>query len=111
MCFGAFVTSCLSALQATSKAEDETTERIPRVAIIGSGIGGSSAAYFLRQILGPSTHIQVFERADKVGGRLATIDIAGDLYESGGSIIHGKNMYMKTFVKELGENIYYKEKS
>ena len=38
----------------------------------------------------------------EIGGRLKTIDIAGRNYECGGSIIHPKNLLMKTLVKEMG---------
>ena len=99
--FGSFVTFGFSTLQA--KAEQGKSGRVARIAIIGSGIGGSSAAHFVRQILGPDAQIEVFERSDKVGGRLATIQVAGHVYEAGGSIIHPENMYMKSFVKDLGK--------
>ena len=101
--FGSLVTFGFSTLQAKPKGEQEKSERGARVAIIGSGIGGSSAAHFVRQILGPDAEIEVFERSDKVGGRLATIEVAGNVYEAGGSIIHPENMYMKSFVKDLGK--------
>ena len=101
--FGSFVTFGFSTLQAKPKAKQEKSERVARVAIIGSGIAGSSAAHFVRQILGPDAQIEVFERSDKVGGRLATIEVAGHVYEAGGSIIHPENMYMKSFVKDLGK--------
>ena len=99
--FGSFVTFGFSTLQA--KAEQGKSGRVARIAIIGSGIAGSSAAHFVRQILGPDAQIEVFERSDKVGGRLATIQVAGHVYEAGGSIIHPENMYMKSFVKDLGK--------
>ena len=38
----------------------------------------------------------------EIGGRLKTIDIAGRNYECGGSIIHPKNLLMKTLVEEMG---------
>jgi hypothetical protein len=40
-----------------------------RIAIVGGGIGGTSAAYFLRQ-LQPTWHIELFER-ERIGGRWA----------------------------------------
>jgi len=43
----------------------------PRVAIIGSGISGASAAYFLAHQR-PDAHIVVFEREADVGGRTRT---------------------------------------
>ncbi|MEE6512054.1 hypothetical protein FKM82_018960 [Ascaphus truei] len=43
----------------------------------------------------------MFEKG-AVGGRLATVEMKGDEYEAGGSVIHPLNLHMKTFVKELG---------
>ena len=73
-----------------------------RVAIIGSGIGGSSAAHFLRQ-LQPDVEIVVFEKHHEVGGRMAVIDIQGQPFEAGGAILHPRNVYMKNFTQILGK--------
>nr|KAF6329172.1 prenylcysteine oxidase 1 [Pipistrellus kuhlii] len=72
-----------------------------RIAIIGAGIGGTSAAYYLRQKFGKDVKIDLFERGE-VGGRLATITLQGQEYEAGGSVIHPLNLHMKRFVKDLG---------
>lgn len=72
------------------------------LAIVGAGIGGTAAAYYLRQEFGPAVKIDVFE-AGTVGGRLATENIQGQDYETGGSIIHPLNLHMKHFVDRLGE--------
>ncbi|KAL7847973.1 hypothetical protein AOLI_G00226910 [Acnodon oligacanthus] len=81
----------------------ELKEKPEKIAIIGGGIGGTGAAYFLRQEFGPSVKIDVFE-AGTVGGRLATENIRGHDYETGGSIIHPLNLHMKHFVDKLGSN-------
>ncbi|NWJ03581.1 PCYOX oxidase, partial [Crypturellus undulatus] len=73
-------------------------------AVVGAGIGGTAAAYFLRQRFGRSVLIDVFERGD-VGGRLATVRVEGRDYEAGGSVIHPLNLHMKHFVKELGLDV------
>lgn len=76
--------------------------QVPKVAIIGGGIGGTSTAYFLRQLFGAGkVDIDIYE-ARKIGGRLATVDVAGRNYETGGSIIHPRNKYMVSFVKSFG---------
>ncbi|XP_061448749.1 prenylcysteine oxidase 1 [Rhineura floridana] len=75
-----------------------------RIGVIGAGIGGTSAAYFLRQKFGKDVQIDVFERGE-VGGRLATVNVEGRYYEAGGSIIHPLNLHMKHFVKELGLSV------
>jgi Protoporphyrinogen oxidase len=41
----------------------------PRSAIIGAGMAGCSAAYFLREIFGDELAIVVFEK-EQVGGRV-----------------------------------------
>lgn len=74
-----------------------------KIAVIGSGIGGSASAYFARKLFGSKANIDVYEASDQVGGRLGVVEVAGRFYESGGSIIHPKNLYMSTFVKELGK--------
>ena len=40
----------------------------------------------------------MFEAGDVVGGRLATVLVAGREYETGGSIIHSANQYMVRFL-------------
>ncbi len=71
-------------------------------AIIGGGIGGTAAAFFLRQEFGPAVKIEVFE-AGIVGGRLATENLGGYEYETGGSIIHPLNLHMKHFLDRLSQ--------
>ena len=71
------------------------------LAIIGAGIGGTSAAHFLRKKFGASCSITIFEEK-QVGGRLATINLAGKEYEVGGSIIHSANKLMTDFLEETG---------
>uniref|UniRef100_A0A3Q2UNH5 Prenylcysteine oxidase 1 like n=1 Tax=Fundulus heteroclitus TaxID=8078 RepID=A0A3Q2UNH5_FUNHE len=71
-------------------------------AVVGAGIGGSATAHFLRQHFGPEVQVDVFEKGE-VGGRLATVTVNHNEYESGGSIIHSLNLHMQEFVKQLGE--------
>lgn len=73
------------------------------IAIVGGGIGGTSCAFALKQGLGANLSLALFEMGE-VGGRLATIEMAGHEYESGGSIIHSQNREMATFVKTLGKS-------
>lgn len=50
----------------------DTKDDAIRVAIIGAGAGGSSAAFWLskvRERLGVDVSVDVFERADYIGGR------------------------------------------
>jgi len=43
----------------------------PKIAIIGAGLTGLSAAYYLRQRC-PEAHVKIFEREDRIGGRVFT---------------------------------------
>jgi len=72
----------------------------PRVAIVGAGIGGASTGYFLSRLL-PGVELTVFEMG-KIGGRLATEEVEGRRYESGGSIIHSANRYMVEYLDLCG---------
>jgi len=47
--------------------------------------------------------LDVFEKMPRSGGRLALAKIRGKFYETGGSIIHEENRYMRQFVQDLGE--------
>lgn len=82
----------------------------PTVCIIGSGIGGSSVAHFLRLYSaenpdeydnGPNFTIRMFERNGVVGGRMATVNIAGDTVEAGASILNSKNFHAGNYTSLL----------
>lgn len=50
----------------------ETTQRPPRIAIIGAGAGGSSAAFWIakaKERSGINVEIDIYERNDYIGGR------------------------------------------
>lgn len=72
------------------------------IAIIGGGIAGCSAAWFLREALGDDASLTLYERDAQLGGRLATLGVDGTPVESGGTIIHETNRYMAGFVDRLG---------
>lgn len=68
------------------------------ICIVGSGIGGSSAAHFLRRYSSaPLGAIRIFERRGVVGGRMATVTVGGDTFEAGASILHPKNFHALNF--------------
>jgi len=69
--------------------------------VVGAGIGGASAAFYLRQEFGAGVKIDVFEPG-AVGGRLATVKIGDYEYETGGAVIHPLNLHMKHFMEKLG---------
>ena len=84
---------------------------------MGAGIGGASAAFFLRNLTSRALEfdavttsdslpldldIHVFERNSRVGGRAHTIVFEGTEVEAGASIIHDKNLHLVAFAKLLG---------
>lgn len=69
--------------------------------MIGAGIGGTSSAYYLRQLFGDQATIDIYE-AEEVGGRLATVNLGGKEIETGGNIIHPDNQYMVNFTELFG---------
>lgn len=79
----------------------ELQDQPKKIAVIGGGIGGTAAAFYLRQEFGPSVKIDVFE-SGTVGGRLATVKMGDYEYETGGSVIHPLNLHMKHFIEKLG---------
>lgn len=70
--------------------------------MVGAGVGGSAVAHFLQQHFGPRVQIDVFEKGT-VGGRLATISVNKQHYESGAASLHSLSLHMQDFVKQLGE--------
>lgn len=71
-------------------------------AIVGSGIGGSSCSYFLRERLKNDIDIDLYE-ANEIGGRLAVKYYNDEIYELGGSIIHERNKYMNMFCEKFSK--------
>nr|CAD7201263.1 unnamed protein product [Timema douglasi] len=85
-------------LNTTSTLANYATE----AAIIGGGIGGTSAAFFIYDLFGSNgAQIDLYE-SNRIGGRLATIEVNNQKYEAGGSILHPRNKYMSDFVKLFG---------
>lgn len=75
------------------------------ICIVGAGISGASTAFFLTNYttsLHGAQQLRVFERRHRVGGRLATVAVAGDRFEAGGSVIHPRNLHARRFADLLG---------
>ncbi|XP_006366424.1 farnesylcysteine lyase [Solanum tuberosum] len=78
----------------------------PTVCIIGSGIGGSSVAHFLRTYSSSGIgEIRIFERHAVVGGRTATVTLSGETFEAGASILHPKNYHTLNYTKYLNLSV------
>lgn len=77
-------------------------------AIVGGGVGGTSTAYFLGELLDKKApnlnyEIDIFEQSSKIGGRVATIRFEDTEFEAGGSILHERNRYAAMFLRKFGK--------
>jgi len=69
-----------------------------RVAVVGAGISGASAAAFLRELLGEEAEIVVLEQLPRTGGRIHSADIDGFTVELGARQFHSTHYYLSSFV-------------
>ncbi|KAK9461295.1 Prenylcysteine lyase-domain-containing protein [Lipomyces oligophaga] len=88
-------------------ALEEAKDKISRqkVAIIGAGAGGASAAYFLQRYSNYSYDITVFEKNDYIGGRSTTVNVHDNLdwpVEVGASIFVKANANLMAAAQRFG---------
>lgn len=69
----------------------------PKIAIIGAGLAGLNLARLLSEL----ADVIVFEKSDKVGGRLSTLNEQGFSFDHGAQFFTAKDPVFQTFVKEL----------
>ncbi len=91
---------------------------VQRIAIIGSGAAGSSAAFFLHKQLLTLAHrdkveITIYEKESKVGGRATIIhpyhDSKYDPVEIGASIYISANLHLVRAIKQFNLIREYRE--
>ncbi|KAI3683231.1 hypothetical protein L1987_83731 [Smallanthus sonchifolius] len=90
------ITLSLISLTIPSSSSDHQPQSTTDVCIIGS-----SLAHFLRKYSPTTAQIRMFERHPVVGGRMATVTIAGETFEAGASILHPKNYHALNFTHML----------
>ena len=73
-----------------------------RIAVVGAGISGLTAAYRLRTLLGESAVITVFDAAGAPGGKLRTVPFAGTGYDVGTEAFLARRPEMTELVREIG---------
>jgi hypothetical protein len=56
--------------RSSQQQQRSPSEKAPRVAVIGAGLSGLTAAYYLARKLPPESSIVIFEASDRVGGWL-----------------------------------------
>ncbi|KAI8806711.1 Prenylcysteine lyase-domain-containing protein [Cladochytrium replicatum] len=80
----------------------------PRIAVIGGGAAGTSAAYFLSKHL-PDASLTLYERSQRFGGRTWAIKVPVEdteiTVEMGASIIAEVNTFIRNASRELGLEI------
>ncbi|WP_059360603.1 flavin monoamine oxidase family protein [Parachlamydia acanthamoebae] len=76
-------------------------ESKPKVAVIGAGLAGLTAAYRLQQ---KGMDVDVYEARDRVGGRILTVKIGDKIAELGGQSIidDGESSNILCLIEELG---------
>ncbi len=74
----------------------------PHVAVVGAGISGLAAAHRLRTLLGPAARITVLDGADRVGGVLRTVSLAGLPTDVGAEAFLARRPELPALLAELG---------
>ncbi|WP_216094232.1 protoporphyrinogen oxidase [Jiangella alba] len=73
-----------------------------RVAVVGGGISGLAAAWFLRQSLGASAQIVVLEKQPVVGGHLRVSDVAGLPVDEGAESLLARRPEAVELARDVG---------
>lgn len=83
-----------------TRFEESSARKDPlRVAVIGSGIGGSSAAHYL--LKNENVNVDLYERDTRVGGRVYSEKIENTIIDFGASFFIKENKLIFTLVNEL----------
>ncbi len=72
---------------------------MPTVAVIGAGVAGLAAAYFLR---GHGLRVIVLDGSPRVGGKLASTEVAGLVVDSGAEALLARRPEGTGLITELG---------
>ncbi|MDT7696371.1 MAG: protoporphyrinogen/coproporphyrinogen oxidase, partial [Pseudonocardiales bacterium] len=72
------------------------------VAVVGGGISGLAAAHRLRTLLGPGARITLLDRAERLGGVLRTVDLAGVPMDVGAEAFLARRPEVPALAAELG---------
>jgi len=72
----------------------------PRVAVVGAGVTGLTAAFRLRA--DPSIEVVVLEASQRPGGTLRTVEVAGIPLDAGPDSFLGRKPWAADLCRELG---------
>ncbi|MCX2162948.1 protoporphyrinogen oxidase [Corynebacterium auriscanis] len=84
------------------RQDDLTKLRGLRIAVIGGGIAGVSAAWRLRRQLGESARIFICEAYDRLGGKLKTVDFVGGPVDMGAEAYLSLRSDFTDLVRDVG---------
>ncbi|MGH3836632.1 MAG: NAD(P)-binding protein, partial [Pseudonocardiaceae bacterium] len=73
-----------------------------RVAVVGGGISGLTAAYRLRTLLGPTAEIVLVEGSRRLGGALRTVQLGGVALDVGAEAFLTRRPEALGLIEELG---------
>ncbi|HIW95737.1 MAG TPA: protoporphyrinogen oxidase [Candidatus Corynebacterium gallistercoris] len=76
--------------------------RTPRVAVVGAGIAGLTAAWELRRIYGPEANILLVDAYDRLGGKLKTVNFGNGPVDVGAEAYLGFREDFTELVRALG---------
>jgi renalase len=71
--------------------------KTPKLAVIGAGIAGLNLANLLSEL----AEVTVFEKSDKLGGRIATHSAEGFSFDHGAQFFTAKSPAFKSFIQSL----------
>ena len=74
-----------------------------KVAIIGGGIGGSSAAYYL--LKNENINVDIYERRDRVGGRVYSQKVLNETQNFGASFLLKENQVIYKMITDLNVTV------
>lgn len=80
----------------------------PKIAVIGGGLSGMTAAYRLKQA---GLEVEVFEAKNRLGGRVFSVQMPGEIGELGAQNLlnGGETEHLLNLIKELGLKTVKKE--
>ncbi|GAA3716015.1 FAD-dependent oxidoreductase [Gordonia hankookensis] len=73
-----------------------------RVAVVGGGISGLTAAYRLRRALGHDAQIDLFQAGERLGGDLRTLEVGGQPVDVGAEAFIVRRPEALALITELG---------
>lgn len=74
----------------------------PRLAIVGGGISGLTAAYYALKSGQPGKEIHIYEATPRLGGKVENVMLDGAVVNKGGEFIDSTNTSLIALCKELG---------